>query len=349
MPAAAATVATVAAWVLCAAPAAPPEPPHELGLRIRVAGRATQDENNSGDLRLRGRLTSAEIEVRYQYENWLRAAAEVDLGPVPPTNGAAWGPAVKDLYLRLGRPRMAVRAGHFKPPTSAVELESGWDLPLVRRGWLHDVLEATAVAGRRLGVQGELRLKEPVDLRFRAGAFHLLPSAQTGTTLAVTSLAGRAEVGLGALAVGAFAQAGLSSGGSTVVGGGVDAVGEWTPGDPWVVRAWADVVAGNSPSFPLTPYLAGRAIGAVRLGGLEARSPYVEVFATVEGVTADLSLGGNGGPLAGGGGGLTGGWWDLARLTFQAEGRSDGEWAIHGRLGASLDAAFNFQGEGVTR
>jgi len=341
--------AALVTLVLCAEPAAaepgsppPPGTPHELSFQARAAGRGTLDEDSAGDLRLRGRLAAAQLEVRYEYQKWLRAQVEVELGPVPPPSGLPWMPAMRDVYVRLGRPRLAVRAGHFKPPTSAVELEASWDMPLVRRGFVHDVMELSGVAGRRFGLQGELKLKKPLDLSFRAGAFHLLPGAQAGTALSLSSLAGRAELDLGPLAVGTFAQAGLSSGGSVAVSGGADAVGEWRADGPWAARAWADVVAGNYPGFPATLYVAGRAIAAVRAGGLEARAPYAELFATAEGVTADQTPGVNGAPRAGGGGGVTAGWWDLARLTFQAEGRSDGEWAVHGQVGVSLDVAFAF-------
>jgi len=81
---------------------------------------------------------------------------------------------LKDAFVRLsdGDKRLRLYAGQFKAPFLARELESTWGLPLMRRGLVDDYLTEThQLGGRRLGLMGEVKLKEAWGLKFSGGLF----------------------------------------------------------------------------------------------------------------------------------------------------------------------------------
>ncbi|HYH99963.1 MAG TPA: hypothetical protein VD972_28675, partial [Hyalangium sp.] len=81
---------------------------------------------------------------------------------------------LKDAFVRLadGDKRLRLYAGQFKAPFLARELESTWGLPLMRRGLVDDYLTEThQLGGRRLGLMGEVRLKETWNLKVSGGLF----------------------------------------------------------------------------------------------------------------------------------------------------------------------------------
>jgi len=81
---------------------------------------------------------------------------------------------LKDAFLRVATDskRLRLYGGQFKAPFLQRELESSWALPVVRRGLLADYLEDTHhLGGRRLGLMGEVNLKEAWKLRVSGGVF----------------------------------------------------------------------------------------------------------------------------------------------------------------------------------
>jgi hypothetical protein len=123
---------------------APEKNLHRLELSGRLAGRGLRTEAAEREPTLEYGVSRAKLELDYRYSKWLRIVLE---------GGVDEGPELQDAYVRLGKKKLGVRLGHFKPPVSAGELESSWDLPVARRGILHGVLiEHARFAGRRPGL-----------------------------------------------------------------------------------------------------------------------------------------------------------------------------------------------------
>ena len=109
----------------------------------------------------------ARFGVRYRAPvKWLSAEIEVD---------AADGFELLDAWIRARTETFSARAGQFKVPFSAIEIESSFDLPMVRRGLVHDILvDELEVAGRRPGIalgardKGELPAVASSSASFRA-------------------------------------------------------------------------------------------------------------------------------------------------------------------------------------
>jgi hypothetical protein len=313
--------------------AAPPEPvtdaarpANRIALKGRIELQAARDEKEGRAPEDSAGLDSARVELRYERGRWLDAILELDV---------ADGVVLKDAFVRTGTRPLATRLGQFKPPISAVELESGWTLPLVRRGIVHQVLEDhMRFTGRRPGAQLEASAGGPLRPALDAGAFQglapggeLLPSVGT----LETSIAGRVSVRPGPLELGAF---GALVGTEPVAGFGIGRY--WAAGADAVleleaagfgVRAWADAYYGKSfYALGLVGldgmFAAGRAIAAVRWGGLEGGRPYVEAFGLAETVRFDLETPGS--TLSGAAVGLNAGFWKRLRVGIQVEERRSG-------------------------
>ncbi|MET0405213.1 MAG: hypothetical protein ABW123_22555 [Cystobacter sp.] len=81
---------------------------------------------------------------------------------------------LKDAFLRVADSSRQLRlyGGQFKAPFLERELEGRWDLPVVNRGLVADYLEDThKLGGRRMGLMGEVNLKQVWKLRVSAGVF----------------------------------------------------------------------------------------------------------------------------------------------------------------------------------
>ncbi|RKI14205.1 hypothetical protein D7Y15_15515 [Corallococcus sp. AB030] len=134
--------------------------------RIRVFGRvfarAAADERQKYERDLG--IESARVGVAASLSN-LEAEVSADL---------ASKTILKDAFVRLADDgkRMRLYAGRFKSPFLQRSQESAWRLPIQERGLVEDYLtETNALGGRRLGVMGEMRLKEAWGLKFSAGLF----------------------------------------------------------------------------------------------------------------------------------------------------------------------------------
>jgi hypothetical protein len=81
---------------------------------------------------------------------------------------------LKDAFVRVadGKKRLRLYGGQFRAPFLARELQSIWQLPLIRRGLVANYLEDThQLGGRRLGLMGEVSLKEAWKLKVSGGVF----------------------------------------------------------------------------------------------------------------------------------------------------------------------------------
>ncbi|MCY1034332.1 hypothetical protein OV207_22965 [Corallococcus sp. BB11-1] len=134
--------------------------------RIRVFGRVfakgTADERAKYQRDLG--IESARVGVAASLSN-LEAEVSADL---------ASKTILKDAFVRLANDAKQLRlyAGRFKSPFLQRSLESAWSLPLQGRGLVEDYLTDTNdLGGRRLGLMGEVRLKEAWGLKLSAGLF----------------------------------------------------------------------------------------------------------------------------------------------------------------------------------
>ncbi|MFP2909340.1 hypothetical protein ACLESD_30720 [Pyxidicoccus sp. 3LFB2] len=142
---------------------APPEEERE-NLRVfgRVFARARADERQQYARSLS--IPSARVGVSTSLSN-LEAEVTADL---------ADNSILKDAFVRLAddSKRFRIYGGQFKSPFLQRRLESSWDLPTQGRGLVDDYLtDVHQLGGRRLGLMGEVRLKEAWGLKFSAGMF----------------------------------------------------------------------------------------------------------------------------------------------------------------------------------
>lgn len=147
------------------AAAAPAEPPFRFGGRVALRERvalirapgATTDP--TGEIE----VSTARIDAEYRQGD-VRAVLEADL---------VEGDPLKDAFLEI-EPSNAfeMRAGQFKAPLSAIESESSWTLPTIRRGFLHEVLvDGLMLAGRRPGAQLRWKGDGALEPRLLAGVW----------------------------------------------------------------------------------------------------------------------------------------------------------------------------------
>jgi hypothetical protein len=91
---------------------------------------------------------------------------------------------LKDAFVRIadGKKRLRLYGGQFKAPFLAREIESSWALPVMRRGLVSDYLVDTHhLGGRRLGLMGEVSLKEAWRLKVSGGVFQGAKNEELGT------------------------------------------------------------------------------------------------------------------------------------------------------------------------
>lgn len=128
----------------------------------RVFARASADGREDYSRSLS--VPSARVGVNATFE-YVEAEVTADLSSKNP---------LKDAFVRLadGDKNLRLYAGQFKAPFLARELEGTWGLPLMRRGLVDDYLTEThGLGGRRLGLMGEVRLKEAWGLKVSGGLF----------------------------------------------------------------------------------------------------------------------------------------------------------------------------------
>ncbi|MFP2961561.1 hypothetical protein ACLEPN_28080 [Myxococcus sp. 1LA] len=128
----------------------------------RVSARAHADERNQFQRRLS--IADARVGVSTSLAN-LEAEVTADL---------ADSQMLKDAFVRLAddAKRFRLYGGQFKTPFLQRSLESSWDLPTQTRGLVEEyITEAHQMGGRRMGLMGEVRLKNVWGLKVSAGLF----------------------------------------------------------------------------------------------------------------------------------------------------------------------------------
>lgn len=278
-------------------------------------------------------IASARIGLEYEAPvRWLTAVAELELRGKP---------SLKDGYAQARGEHFFVRAGQFKLPVSAIETESTWTLPLVRRGFVHDLLtDWLDVGGRRPGVLVGVRGKGGLRPRFVVGAFQgaalsALPSRGERDTdpiqersMDAQSLVARAQFEPADIQIGAWYQYRV---GSKTTGAfthyftaGLDAVVDHVLSGGGI-RAWVEGTVGSSwyehrdkPADEKdAAFVSGRALAGYRFGGTVDDAPYVEPFGFVgvlepdTDVRSDLAVEGAVGVAAG--------FWRRARVTLEGQ------------------------------
>ncbi|WP_375766441.1 hypothetical protein NR798_32785 [Archangium gephyra] len=169
-----------------------PKPKQEEPLSEGGEGTSANDEETKG-LRVVpfGRVFArVSADEREQYARSLSiASARVGLAASLPhveaevTADLSSKSLLKDAFVRVadGKKRLRLYGGQFKAPFLARELESAWRLPVIRRGLVADYLEDTHnLGGRRLGLMGEVSLKDAWKLKVSGGVFQGTKDEDTG-------------------------------------------------------------------------------------------------------------------------------------------------------------------------
>ena len=240
---------------------------------------------------------------------------------------------MKDAFIGLTfDPALDLRAGQFKMPFSAIEMESAWSLPVVRRGLLHGLLlDRLQVAGRRPGAQLETGPGGSTDLRVTIGGWQ--GSGYDGELVAGESddafaknWAGRVAVEPGDVEVGfsvesRVAEPVFAQGLERFWAAELDVTWKGDAGG----RIWAEVIAVESwldddvadDDDPI--FTAGRLIASWRLGPDGKGVPYIEPFLMVGGIDPDSAIQSD--LVYELCAGFNAGRWDRWRLQLQAEVR----------------------------
>ena len=225
-------------------------------------------------------------------------------------------------------------------PMSAYEMESSWSLPVVRHGFLHQILvKRLDFAGRRPGAIASFHGYGKVHPRLTVGAFQASvvtsESAEDRKTDLLVgyphrsqSLVARAELEGPEFDLGAYYENRIGSPGTLLTDH------FWTAGlDLTVdrvfahggVRLWADAMAGASwfknrdkpPDGKDATFVSARALVAYRFGGTEEHDTYIEPFGLLGAFDPDIEVSSD---MAWEGAvGLNFGLWKRARLTLQGE------------------------------
>jgi hypothetical protein len=278
-------------------------------------------------------LDSARFSLLYQAPvRWLQAEIEIEIADPDQTE-------LRDAYLLADSSGFSAKAGNFKPPTSAIELESAWTLPIASRGFVHDLLEGwLAAAGRSPGIQFAYENRDGIEPKLIVGAFQgsVLIDQLAGdrdmalideASLDAQSWHARAQIELGKFDLGVFfaqrvgSPAPLQTRHYPLTGADIvydDEFGEFG------LRAWLDAHLGeswyqhqNQPASAGDPWLLSlRAILAGRYGGTSDDMFYAELYASLGMLDPDLDVSADWArELAFG---FNVGLWDRARLTLEA-------------------------------
>jgi hypothetical protein len=303
--------ALVLSSVLAGAAAADPG---EVKVSGRIFARGEAGRFEGEPYVAEGSISSARAEIRYEWE-WLRAVVEVEFRD---------GADLKDAYVRATHHVWRAQAGNFKEPISAIEMESGWDLPLTTRGLLHDLLSDRLQIGfRRPGLMGTWRGPGDLSPRVSLGAFQGT-GADGQSQGDLLRSAARGSVEPGPVEVGVFFEHRDAE--------PVDGLGRerfWSVGTDAVLqlgglRAWADFLLGTSWLDAIVAdddeatFLFARAIVAYRFGGEDGGRFYVEPYLMVGALDPDLDIRRDRiGEVAGG---VNVGAWRRVRVQLEIEG-----------------------------
>lgn len=285
-------------------------------------------------------IPSARVSLRYQApQEWLTAEIELE---------AADGPDMKDAYIQARDRHFTAKVGQFKMPVSAYAMESLWDLPVVRRGLLHELLtDWLDVGGRHPGILLGVRGRGGIKPSFNVGAFQgrvleedIVPNDRNLEPVSLEfvgwdsytdaqSYVARAAIELfDALDLGAYY---LHRVGSPDVGeiehyptGGLDARLDTTFGRIGL-RVWADAMLGKSWYVHAdkaardedVTFLVGRTSVGLRFGGMQPDEFYVEPYGLLAALEPDTDVVSD--FMLEAALGVNVGLWDRARIGLQGE------------------------------
>jgi hypothetical protein len=289
-------------------------------------------------------VPTARASLKYQApQEWLSAEIEVEI---------ADGPDMRDGYIQAKGRHLSAKLGQFKLPVSAYAMESLWDLPVVRRGLLHEILTdwldvGGRVPGAMFGVRGRGGIKPSLTLGVFQGrvAEEITPGDRNtdpislDTTGSESYLDAQSYVGRVGAELADLVDVGLyyeHRVGSPAVGefehyptAGVDAVLD-SVFDNGGLRVWFDAMLGKSWYEHVekvvddddATFMAARLCAGFRFGGVEPDQAYVEPFAlfsmfepdrdVVDDLVYEAALG------------VNVGYWDRARIALQGELASSG-------------------------
>lgn len=212
-------------------------------------------------------------------------------------------PRLRDAYIRLkASHELAVRAGLFKVPASGFELEELWDLPVVERGMLSDIVTGRyQIAGRHAGANIEYDGPGEFHPTLRAGVWQGFDNAGrpidgTRSGNYATDQVVRGEAGTHGLTIGASfesrsgqATAGAPPGryGSGEVDAHYDAHGLRVWVEAMTGTSWIDAAPGDRKA---ARFSSGRFLAAWRWRGEKDGALYVEPFAMISGLDPDHRL-----------------------------------------------------------
>ena len=209
-------------------------------------------------------------------------------------------PRLRDGYIKLkASPTFSIRAGLFKVPASGYELEELWDLPVVERGMLSDMITSRfQIAGRHSGANVEFDGEGPFHPRLRAGVWQGFdnsgrPVDGTRSGNYASDQVVRGEMGTqGFTLAAAFesrsgeAQPGAAPG--RYGSGEVDLHYEGQGFRVWLEgmrgTSWFDA---NSSDGKAAMFSSGRLLAAWRWDGAKDGEVYVEPFAMLSGIDPD--------------------------------------------------------------
>jgi len=277
-------------------------------------------------------LDSARFSLLYQAPApWLQAELEIEIADPDQAE-------LKDAYILADGGPPSAKAGNFKPPTSAIELESAWKLPVADRGFIHDLLEGwLAASGRRPGIQLAYEHDDGIEPALIVGAFQgSVLIEQIGddrdlelieeANLDAQTWVARAQVELGKVDVGVFfaqrvgSPAPLQTQHYPLTGADITFDEEF---GELGLRAWVDAHLGESWYAHASKsaeegepwFLALRAILAARYGGTSDDTFYAELHVSLGMLDPDLDVTADWAhELATG---FNVGLWDRARLTLE--------------------------------
>jgi hypothetical protein len=285
-------------------------------------------------------VPTARASLRYQAPlPWLSAELEFEF---------ADGPAMKDGYIQARDRHFMAKLGQFKMPVSAYAMESLWDLPVARRGMLHELLDDWLdVGGRYPGVLFGARGRGGIKPSISVGAFQgrvleeeIAPGDRNMDPVTIggvgyesydsaQSYVARASIELfDALDLGVFYDHRL---GSPDVGeidhyptAGLDAVLN-TTFDGMGLRAWVDTMLGTSwyvhqdkaAEDEDVTFVAARACVGFRFGGMIPDEFYVEPYGLVAVLEPDTDVVSD--FMVESALGVNVGFWDRARIGLQGE------------------------------
>jgi len=256
-----------------------------------------------GDAIGQGTMQSARAEADYRWKRQLRAQLEIELA-----GKARIKNAFVQLRLHDDGLRVSVRAGNFKMPFSAIELDSFWNLPAADRGLLHDVLvKRFQLAGRAVGATLHVELPGAGKLELTAGMFQGRDDAGDPLAVSVHDRFGQD----GVIRVTAKPAHGVELGAAGELRVGqllvlpaivrrawaaeLDATIDVDAG-PGRVRAWIEGMVGTSwlvadPSTSRATFVAGRGIVGYRIGKTKFGRRYVEPYAVIGALDPDSAFG----------------------------------------------------------